>query len=319
MFFRPAGGGSVDGSGIILPGQAQGDIMYHDGAAWVVLPKGTALDVLTQGATIPAWAAPAAPASFLGYPKMVATWADTTLVASGMSQNDLGDIYLTHDTNGHIFKQTGGAGNFVDFFTPAGGVYGYRLTSLGNNTYFITTTTDIHMQTAGVGNFNALSQTSRSWRGICNDGTHAYACVTGGGIYKQTNGTGNFVAMASVTNRSWLGVACLGDHLYACTGGGGGKIYRMENKTGDPVDALMTGRDTPNGWYLITADTVNGDLYAVDVDGKLYISSGGIDTMVEGPYGFRNWEDITFNATHNRFNASEKVTGKSVVLKLEFN
>ena len=49
---------AVDGTKIALAGQAAGDIMYFNGTDWVVLPIGTAGQVLTVngGATAPEWA-----------------------------------------------------------------------------------------------------------------------------------------------------------------------------------------------------------------------------------------------------------------------
>lgn len=48
---------SVTGAKIALAGQVTGDIMYYDGTDWVVLPIGTAGQVLTvSGGGLPSWA-----------------------------------------------------------------------------------------------------------------------------------------------------------------------------------------------------------------------------------------------------------------------
>lgn len=52
---------SVDGTKIALGSDAQGDLMYYNGTAWVRLAKGTASQLLAMnsGATAPEWVAPA--------------------------------------------------------------------------------------------------------------------------------------------------------------------------------------------------------------------------------------------------------------------
>ncbi|MEE9361987.1 MAG: hypothetical protein V3U92_05255 [Cellulophaga sp.] len=51
---------AVDGSDISLASEAAGDVMYHDGADWVRLPKGTASQYLQMNAaaTAPEWVTP---------------------------------------------------------------------------------------------------------------------------------------------------------------------------------------------------------------------------------------------------------------------
>jgi hypothetical protein len=52
------GNGTVSAEKISISGQAQGDIMYYNGSAWVLLPTGTAGQVLTSGGAggNPSWA-----------------------------------------------------------------------------------------------------------------------------------------------------------------------------------------------------------------------------------------------------------------------
>ena len=74
-----------------------------------------------------------------------------------------------------------------------------------------------------LGNFVALGQTGRSWRGMTTLGSDVYACVVGNDIYKQTGGTGNFVAL-NQTSRGWSAMTTLGSDVYACVFGG--DIYK---------------------------------------------------------------------------------------------
>ena len=48
---------AVDGTHIALGSDTAGDVMYYDGTNWVRLAKGTTGQVLTQGASAPAWSA----------------------------------------------------------------------------------------------------------------------------------------------------------------------------------------------------------------------------------------------------------------------
>ncbi len=74
------------------------------------------------------------------------------------------------------------------------------MTTLGDDVYACVYYGDIYKQTGGVGDFIALGQASRDWRGMTTLGNDVYASETNGDIYKQTDLTGNtFRASSSFT------------------------------------------------------------------------------------------------------------------------
>ena len=73
------------------------------------------------------------------------------------------------------------------------------------------------MQTGGMGNFNALSQTNRNYFGMTQRNGNVYVSennATGQGIYMQTNGAGNFVTL-NQTARAWRGMTTANGNVYA--------------------------------------------------------------------------------------------------------
>jgi len=192
-----------------------------------------------------------------------------------------GDIYAAV-TNGDIYKQTGGVGDFISLgqsrnwfcmaAAPNGDVYAGTVKYVAGDP-----PGDIYKQTGGSGNFEPLGQTSRSWRGmtVAPNGD-AYACVYGGDtyndgdIYKQTGGVGDFVKL-NQTPRSWRTMAAApnGD-IYAAEYLGG--IYKQTGGIGDFISLDQTSRK----WFGMTA-APNGDIYAcVGSDNNIYKQTGGI-------------------------------------------
>ncbi|MFM6004709.1 MAG: hypothetical protein ACKPA7_14105, partial [Sphaerospermopsis kisseleviana] len=135
------------------------------------------------------------------------------------------------------------------------------MTTLGNDVYASVSNGDIYKQTNGTGNFVALAQTSRSWRGMTTLGNDVYACVTSGDIYKQTNGTGNFVALGQ-TIRQWNDITTLGNDVYACVFGG--DIYRQVGGQGNFLPLGQTSRL----WYDMT--TLGNNIYACVYGGDIF-------------------------------------------------
>jgi hypothetical protein len=131
---------------------------------------------------------------------------------------------------------------------------------------------DIYKQTGGTGNFVALGQTSRQWRGITvAPNGDVYACVGVGDIYKQTGGTGNFIAL-NQTARDYYGMTAapngdiyaavlLGD-IFIQTGGtanlnGGTLILQsgIGKGTGASTINFNTGTPQASGTSLQSAST----------------------------------------------------------------
>ena len=73
------------------------------------------------------------------------------------------------------------------------------------------------MQTAGVGNFIALGQTNRVWRGMAAaPNGNVYASTFGGDIYMQTGGVGNFIALGQASKQWEPMTAAPNGNVYDC-------------------------------------------------------------------------------------------------------
>ena len=114
--------------------------------------------------------------------------------------------------------------------------------------------------------FSALSQTHRSWFGMCaTPSGNVYACDYNGDIYMQTAGTGAFAALGQ-TYRGWYGMAATpSGNVYACDYGG--DIYMQTAGTG----AFVALSQTHRGWIGMCA-TPSGNVYAGDYNGDIYQS-----------------------------------------------
>lgn len=155
------------------------------------------------------------------------------------------------------------------------------MTTFGNNVYACVLGGDIYVQTNGTGNFVGLGETTRDYFGMCAHSTGVYACVNNGDIYKQTNGTGAFTAL-SQTSREWRGMAVLGNDVYALVNNG--DIYKQTNGTGNFIALGQASRQ----WRYIFAH--DGDLYATTItSGNIFRSIGGTGTFNICNYFPSNW------------------------------
>jgi hypothetical protein len=145
---------------------------------------------------------------------------------------------------------------------------------------------DIYKQTNGLGNFIALSQTSRSWKGMTSLGTNVYACVDGGtgNIYMQTGGLGNFVSLAQ-TAREWTGMATANGNVYCAVNGG--DIYMQTGGVGNFIALAQTAR----GWVAMAGRL--SDVYACVYGGDIYKQTGGTGNFVALGQTSRAWYGMT--------------------------
>jgi uncharacterized Zn-binding protein involved in type VI secretion len=180
----------------------------------------------------------------------------------GIAAASNGDIYACV-MNGGIYKQTGGAGNFISLGQTSR--FWACITAAPNgDVYAGVSWGDIYKQTGGTGNFIALGQTSRTWHGIAAaPNGDIYACVSNGDIYKQTGGTGNFIALGQ-TVRYWTGitVSANGD-IYACENETE-EYFDIYKQTGGTGNFIATGQ-SPAFWQGMASHS-NGYIYAIASD-----------------------------------------------------
>ncbi|MFC1615456.1 beta strand repeat-containing protein, partial [Patescibacteria group bacterium] len=143
------------------------------------------------------------------------------------------------------------------------------------------------INTGVVGDFSALSQTSRNWRHMAaTSNGNIYAAVWGDDIYMQTSGAGDFNAL-SQTTRNWYGIAAASNgNVYAVVYGG--DIYMQTNGTGDFSALSQTSRN----WTGIAAAS-NGNIYAVVDSGDIYMQTNGTGDFVALSQTSRAWTGIT--------------------------
>ena len=164
----------------------------------------------------------------------------------GMFYLSSGDVYASV-SNGDIYKQTGGTGDFKALGQTSRQWYSMAVAP-NRDVYACVYGGDIYKQTGGTGAFQALNQTSRNWYGMAAaPNGDVYACVSNGDIYKQAGGIGNFVGL-SQTKRTWRGMAAApnGD-VYACVVNG--DIYKQTGGTG----AFQALNQTSRTWYGMAA------------------------------------------------------------------
>jgi hypothetical protein len=181
------------------------------------------------------------------------------------------NVYVAARTpDNQVYVQVNGVGNFNTLGLGSGDYFGICGHTGANPGIYVTVIGgDILKQNNGVGAFNGLSQTSRSWTGIASLGNDVYACTDGADIYKQTNGTGNFVALGQ-TSRAWRSLFAYDGDMYATTETDGvtygqGNLYRQIGGTGnfiscDQVPRAYRGLHVPS----------NGDLYVCEAGGDIY-------------------------------------------------
>jgi hypothetical protein len=137
-----------------------------------------------------------------------------------------------------------------------------------NNIYASVSGGDIYMQTAGTGNFAALSQTSRAWRGMAAaPNGNVYACVYGGDIYMQTAGAGNFVALGQ-TSRLWRGICAAPNGDVYASSLGASSICKQTAGSGDFVSLNQSALN----WSGMISDS-SGNIYSTVYNGDIYYRS----------------------------------------------
>jgi hypothetical protein len=136
--------------------------------------------------------------------------------------------------------------------------------------------------------FNALSQTSRAWMGMCIQDRDIFVSVFGGSIYRQSWGTGNFVTL-SQTNRNWAGMCALNNYVYAAVEGG--DIYRRASDSTGFVGLGQTSMD----WSGMAV--ANGNVYAEVYNGGIYMQTGGEGTFNSLSQTTRNWSGMCSRGT----------------------
>ncbi len=202
---------------------------------------------------------------------------------------------------------TPGTGAFVDLVTPDALLMNGMCAAPNGDVYVCRNTGDIYKQTGGVGDFVALSQTSRHWYDMCAAPNGDIYCAVqksgavDGDIYKQTGGVGDFVAL-SQTSRYWQGMAAApnGD-IYANEAGG--DIYKQTGGVGDFVALSQTSRN----WRGMAA-APNGDIYAVVAPGKIYKQAGGVGDFNLEFDNIKSWYGICIAPNGNVYAADVTVT-----------
>jgi hypothetical protein len=210
------------------------------------------------------------------------------------------DVYCSV-SNGDIYKQTGGTGNFVGLGQSTRNWQ--RMTTLGNDVYCSVGTGDIYKQTGGTGNFVGLGQSTRTWRGMTVLGDDVYCAVSNGDIYKQTGGTGNFVGLGQST-RLWQGMTTLGGVVYCSVNNG--DIYKATSPYSSISSGFGTGATVDivvgQGSSIIEFNLSNLG-YAYKKDEILTIPMGGtigIPTDISKPFNeFRIIVDKVYIDTAN--------------------
>ena len=220
----------------------------------------------------------------------VVDFTDTVSVFAGLSQETRnwrgmttrGDDIYACVIEGDIYKQTGGAGDFIALGQTSRDWRG--MTTRGDDIYACVKTGDIYKQTGGVGDFIALGQTPRLWYGMTTRGDDVYACEGEGDIYKQTGGVGDFIALGQ-TAMEWRGMTTRGDDIYACVIEG--DIYKQTGGAGDFIALGQTSRR----WSGMT--TLCDDVYACVYIGEIYKQTGGAGDFIALGQTPRNWFGMT--------------------------
>jgi hypothetical protein len=160
--------------------------------------------------------------------------------------------------------------------------------------YAYVSNVDIYKQTGGIGNFIALSQTSRDWRGMTSaPNGDVYACVLNGDIYKDKELTlkiddtepcliydeaGNLVTSF---NPLYFPAGCVVEFTYD------GTSYRFKNKV---IESYVNGTDCyrvfTNGW--------------IEQGGRVAAGSWPSSTVNL----FKQYRNINYSICHAEFHSS---------------
>jgi hypothetical protein len=250
-------------------GDATGDIYYRGAAGTLTkLAIGTAAQVLTVNAGLPAWATVAAAAvggstgqmqfnnagAFGGTVAIVyaTTVVHQTITAQGATivcgvdkgapgqtanlrewQNSAGTVLAAVNSAGKVGIGTANPTNIVSLGNAQNQKIWIENTDnlTAGRSLTISSASTVNTSPSSDPTFNPLSQTTRGWISMTTaPNGNVYACVYSGDIYMQTNGVGNFVAL-SQTTRLWYGMtATANGNVYACVYSG--DIYMQVNFAG---------------------------------------------------------------------------------------
>lgn len=199
----------------------------------------------------------------------------------------LGSSVYASVSNGDIYKQSGGTGNFVALGQTARNWTAFA--SCGADMLAFVYGGDVYRQTGGTGNFVAMSQTSRNWNAATTVGTNVYALEYGGTLYKLTNCTGNFVATGGVAHRSYYGLASIGSTLYASTYSTGDIFVRTDGDGADFGAMAQVSRD----YRQMTSDGTN--IYVAVWGGEPCVLLNGAGPAFPMGQVTRNWHNIVYN------------------------
>jgi len=257
-----AAGDTNDTSGTVVPANSEYFSFFQSGnGGWrqmTTAPNGDIYVTEVNGHNV--WKKTAAGSSFTP-----TTTIGQTLVG-GITVLANGTVYVA--TGGGIYTSTddGSTWNSTAFGTSNFMTMGYD--SVTNNVYGAISGGDIYMQTNATGTFNALGQTSRTWRGLLELNGDIYVLDNNGDLYKRTAGVGNFIGQG-LTSYLWWDMTTLNGNLYAVDLNGQ-RIFVRRNNTGDWILTQNTPR-----FYISISYSNTGELYTDVNDENFYLSPAG--------------------------------------------
>jgi Tfp pilus assembly protein FimT len=246
------------------------------------------------------------------------------------------NVYAT-DSNGDIYKQTAGAGDFLPLGQGLNNWIGISVDSSNHNVYVVnanpvTYVSNIYKQTAGTGNFVSLNYPGVYgfggiyWNAVSVDSSNQDVYALGNDnttnknrIYKQTAGTGDFVPIDDGAWHSWSGISVdSSNHNVYVTDGT--NIYKQTAGAGD----FLSMGQTIRSWLGISVDSSNHDVYAttygVSVDspdpfattytynGDIYKQTAGTGNFVATGQTSRIWNSISVDSSnHNVYATSHSI------------
>ena len=195
---------------------------------------------------------------------------------------EAGDIYMAV-AGGHIYKQTGGSGNFIstiDSVFTCGG-----MTAYGNDLYITTDNGPIYKYSGGT--FTDLGFPHLAWQGVTVTASGVYAAVSSGDIYYKANG-GSVIALGQ-TSRLYRGMASHGDTVRVVVYWGG--IYQQIGGSGDFAALPDVARN-----YNGIAFSPDGNWYVTDYSGDIYEQTWGVGLFAATGQYHKGWCGIASTA-----------------------
>ncbi len=212
-----------------------------------------------------------------------------------------GDIYACAYNYGNIYKQTGGAGNFVSLNQTLRNYCSMTSNTTGD-VYCATAEGGIYKQTNGTGDFILVAQIPSCLGICCTPNNDIYACAYNVGIYKQTNGTGDFVLIWS-TVKNFRGITSNSNSdIYTTVFSG--DIYKLHNGESDFVALGQTHRN----WGGITALQSSDDVYANEYGGDIYRQTNGEGDFIALGQTTRYWREMS-NSDNGIYTCAYNVNG----------